>query len=177
MLRKKIKNMKTVFASALIILIVSNVVIAIEEDLLHSVQDDVAGDSYKYYSLMYEGVVKIQLISETGDADIYVSQITAKPTYESNNYCLQSTTCGEDIIYIPQSFKRPVSIGVYGHPSHENSRFTLSVFQILLSEGENFNEQSPTEIIRKKRLSKKETPSVIITFLWTLIDVLLQLLF
>lgn len=50
--------------------------------------------------------MKYQLIpfqyNRSGDADIYVSQTTTKPTYEPDNYCLQSTTCGEDIIYIPE---------------------------------------------------------------------------
>ncbi|EFN90057.1 Uncharacterized protein C6orf120-like protein, partial [Harpegnathos saltator] len=96
--------------------------------LLHYVSDDVPGGSYKYYSLTYDGYIKIRLTSLTGDADLYASQITNKPTYEPDHYCLQSTTCGEDIIFIPKSFKRPVSIGVYGHPSHEISKYTLLVF-------------------------------------------------
>lgn len=37
----------------------------------------------------------------SGDADLYISQLNTKPTYEPENNCLQSTTCGEDVIIIP----------------------------------------------------------------------------
>lgn len=40
----------------------------------------------------------------TGDVDLYASQTTTKPTYEPDHYCLQSTTCGEDIIFIPKRY-------------------------------------------------------------------------
>uniref|UniRef100_A0ABD2X928 Secreted protein n=1 Tax=Trichogramma kaykai TaxID=54128 RepID=A0ABD2X928_9HYME len=71
------------------------------EHLLHNVIDEVQSGSYKYYSLTYDGLIKIRLTTQLGDADIYVSQTTTKPTYEPDNYCLQSTTCGEDVVYIP----------------------------------------------------------------------------
>lgn len=32
------------------------------------------------------------------------------------------------------SFKRPVSIGVYGHPSHEISKYTLLVSEIMVED-------------------------------------------
>ncbi|KZC10170.1 DNA repair endonuclease XPF [Dufourea novaeangliae] len=76
-------------------------VLAFKEKLLHYISDEVAGGSYKYYSLTYDGFIRIILTSEIGDADIYASQITAKPTYEPDQYCLKSATCGEDIILIP----------------------------------------------------------------------------
>ncbi|XP_023245287.1 LOW QUALITY PROTEIN: DNA repair endonuclease XPF-like [Copidosoma floridanum] len=115
-----------------IILFVSTYLSSVKglEHLLHYVIDDVSAGSYKYYSLGYEGLVKIKLTTQFGDADIYVSTKTTKPTYEPDQYCLQSTTCGEDIVYLPEDFKRPVSIGVYGHPSHESSRYTLLVYQV-----------------------------------------------
>ncbi|KAL7299564.1 hypothetical protein TKK_0007641 [Trichogramma kaykai] len=105
------------------------------EHLLHNVIDEVQSGSYKYYSLTYDGLIKIRLTTQLGDADIYVSQTTTKPTYEPDNYCLQSTTCGEDVVYIPHSFVRPVSIGVYGHPSYDTSRYTLLVYQVTNPSG------------------------------------------
>ncbi|KAG5347263.1 U669 protein, partial [Acromyrmex charruanus] len=104
---------------------------ALNEELLHYVSDDVPSGSYKYYSLTYDGNIKIRLTSITGDADLYASQIISKPTYEPDHYCLQSATCGEDTIFIPKGFKRPVSIGVYGHPSHEISKYTLLVSEVI----------------------------------------------
>ncbi|XP_025074735.1 UPF0669 protein v1g209471-like [Pogonomyrmex barbatus] len=118
--------------ATLIIAALITYALALDEELLHYVSDDVPGGSYKYYSLTYDGHIKIRLISLTGDADLYASQTISKPTYEPDHYCLQSTTCGEDIIFIPKSFKRPVSIGVYGHPSHEISKYTLLVSEILI---------------------------------------------
>lgn len=44
------------------------------------------------------------ILFRTGDADLYASQTTTKPTYEPDHYCLQSTTCGEDIIFIPKRY-------------------------------------------------------------------------
>ncbi|EZA56135.1 hypothetical protein X777_03467, partial [Ooceraea biroi] len=114
----------------------------------------------------------------TGDADLYASQTTTKPTYEPDHYCLQSTTCGEDIIFIPKSFKRPVSIGVYGHPSHEISKYTLSVFEVTV-EDDNFpyHQTSRSEISDKDREAKKADISFFANFVWHFMGFLIQWLF
>lgn len=154
--------MKTVFIIGTLIICA----LALNEELLDYVSDDVPGGSYKYYSLTYDGYIKIRLTSLTGDADLYASQTTTKPTYEPDHYCLQSTTCGEDIIFIPKSFKRPVSIGVYGHPSHEISKYTLSVFEITV-EDDNFPyHTSRPEISDKDRDNKKPHISLFADLLW-----------
>nr|CAD7600678.1 unnamed protein product [Timema genevievae] len=98
------------------------------ESLLHSVAGEVGRGNYTYYTLMYEGPITLYLYSQSGDADIYVSQTTKKPTFEPDTYCLQSSTCGLDVIKIPRSFRRPVRIGVYGHPSKELSTFLLEAY-------------------------------------------------
>ncbi|CAL7944606.1 unnamed protein product [Xylocopa violacea] len=146
-------------------------VLAYEDKLLHYITDEVAEGSYKYYSLAYNGFIKIVLISEFGDADLYASQTTTKPTYEPDHYCLQSATCGEDIILIPDNFKRPVSIGVYGHPSHENSRYILLVYQTTDTEHVSYEKTSKTH-------SNEEQDSSMSTFLkWYLLDILFHILF
>ncbi|XP_058796659.1 DNA repair endonuclease XPF [Phymastichus coffea] len=132
--------MKTFLIITFIFAWISNIVGL--ENQLHYVIDDVPGGSYKYYSLMYDGLIKIHLNTQSGDADLYVSQTTTKPTYEPDRYCLQSTTCGEDIVYIPQSFQRPVSIGVYGHPSHETSHYKLLVYQVIDPDGNIFYDEN-----------------------------------
>lgn len=78
-----------------------------------------------YYILMFEGPITLNLYSRSGDADLYISQHLAKPTYEPDSYCLQSVTCGVDTVHIPTSYKRPIGIGVYGHISHDVSSFLL----------------------------------------------------
>lgn len=160
------RTMKTIFLIAALI----TYVLALNEQLLHYVSDDVPGGSYKYYSLTYDGNIKIRLTSITGDADLYASQITSKPTYEPDHYCLQSATCGEDIIFIPKSFKRPVSIGVYGHPSHEISKYTLLVSEVMIEDDiSSYNESSGTSYKTRDRIRD--------ILLFANLDLLFELLF
>lgn len=160
-------TMKIIFLNLLLL----PCILSTNDDLLHYVSDDVSGGSYKYYSLMYEGVIKIQLISQSGDADLYASDTTTKPTYEPSHYSLQSTTCGEDIILVPDSFKRPVSIGVYGHPSHEISRYTLLVSEVLPIDEDTIYDQE-TDYMYKNNNSKKQSQTLMgiyLRFLGTLL--------
>ena len=145
------------------------------DKLLHYITDEVPGGSYKYYSLTYEGFIKIILTSDNGDADLYASQITSKPTYEPDQYCLQSATCGEDSLLIPDSFKRPVSIGVYGHPSHENSRYILLVYES--TDTENVSYERNSENIQNDYDDKEHNASVPTSIIWYLLDFLFVILF
>ncbi|KAL7299566.1 hypothetical protein TKK_0007641 [Trichogramma kaykai] len=148
------------------------------EHLLHNVIDEVQSGSYKYYSLTYDGLIKIRLTTQLGDADIYVSQTTTKPTYEPDNYCLQSTTCGEDVVYIPHSFVRPVSIGVYGHPSYDTSRYTLLVYQVTNPSGIYLEYQNfPDDNLPTPKNQKREKSSFVLSLLWSMIDILFHILF
>lgn len=112
----------------LFILVLCIVSVCAEKQLLHAVSGEVARGNYTYYSLVYEGPITLHLFSKLGDADLYISQKVSKPTFEPDTYCLQSSTCGLDIIHIPKNFHRPIGIGVYGHPSHELSIYLLEVF-------------------------------------------------
>lgn len=110
-------------AVSLLILLWSSV--AHGGEVLHTVTGDVSRGQFTYYILMFEGPITLNLHSRSGDADLYISQHVSKPTYEPDSYCLQSVTCGVDTIRIPSSFKRPIGIGVYGHPSHDVSTYLL----------------------------------------------------
>lgn len=44
------------------------------------------------------------IFHRVGDTDLYASQIITKPTYEPDQYCLQSATCGDDVIVIPDRY-------------------------------------------------------------------------
>lgn len=105
---------------------------------------------------------------------MYVSQTTTKPTYEPNNYCLQSTTCGDDVIVIPKNFKRPISMGVYGHPSHETSEFSLLIYHIVLAENEIFDEQKSVDNIENIAPKISNKKSYVLTLLWFILDLLNQ---
>ncbi|XP_028396225.1 UPF0669 protein v1g209471-like [Dendronephthya gigantea] len=63
--------------------------------------------------------------SVVGDADIYASQSNPKPDY--NDYDLQSSTCGQDVITIPKDFSRPVGVGIFGHVYHPLSKYEIMV--------------------------------------------------
>ncbi|KAI5700527.1 hypothetical protein M8J75_000141 [Diaphorina citri] len=95
--------------------------------LLESVPGEVKAGKYFHYSLNYQGPLSLYLTSKTGDADFYVSTSVEKPTYDPDTYDVQSASCGIDVVHIPESFKRPVHISVYGHPAAETSVYILEV--------------------------------------------------
>ncbi|XP_042324257.1 UPF0669 protein C6orf120 homolog isoform X2 [Sceloporus undulatus] len=94
--------------------------------LLHVVRGPIGAGNYSYLRLNHEGKIVLHMQSLKGDADLYVSDVTLHPSFD--NYELQSVTCGQDMVYIPAHFHRPVGIGIYGHPSHRESEFEMKVF-------------------------------------------------
>ena len=95
------------------------------EQIIHSFGGQIGAANYTYYKLSREGSLALILETLKGDADIYISDKTLLPTFE--DFELHSTTCGEDRVDIPADFSRPIGVGVYGHPSHEQSIYRLSV--------------------------------------------------
>ncbi|XP_057594719.1 UPF0669 protein C6orf120 homolog [Hippopotamus amphibius kiboko] len=95
--------------------------------LLHVVRGRVGAGNYSYLRLSHEGTIVLRLRSVEGDADLYVSDGTPHPSFD--DYELQSATCGPDAVRVPARFRRPVGIGVYGHPSHRESAFEMRVFR------------------------------------------------
>merc|ERR1712038_1388990 len=104
--------------------------------LMKTFSGSVGAGNYSYYKLTQEGSIQIELVSRKGDADIYVSDLVLSPTYE--NYELQSCTCGKDEVSIELGMKRPIGIGIYGHPFYEESHYSLSVY-ILQNQYDPFN--------------------------------------
>ena len=94
--------------------------------LLNSFRQEVGGGNFTYYKLTREGTVMLVLETIQGDADLYISDKTSTPDWE--NFELQAVTCGLDEVVVPVSMKRPVGVGVYGHPAHELSIFDLHVY-------------------------------------------------
>uniref|UniRef100_A0A8C8VRA2 Chromosome 6 open reading frame 120 n=1 Tax=Pelusios castaneus TaxID=367368 RepID=A0A8C8VRA2_9SAUR len=94
--------------------------------LLHVVQGQIGAGNYSYLRLNHEGKIILQMQSLKGDADLYVSDATLHPSFDE--YELQSVTCGQDVVYVPAHFRRPVGIGIYGHPSHLESEFEMKVY-------------------------------------------------
>ncbi|NP_001304271.1 UPF0669 protein C6orf120 isoform 2 precursor [Homo sapiens] len=94
--------------------------------LLHVVQGQIGAGNYSYLRLNHEGKIVLRMRSLKGDADLYVSASSLHPSFD--DYELQSATCGPDAVSIPAHFRRPVGIGVYGHPSHLESEFEMKVY-------------------------------------------------
>uniref|UniRef100_A0A3Q2D0V6 Chromosome 6 open reading frame 120 n=1 Tax=Cyprinodon variegatus TaxID=28743 RepID=A0A3Q2D0V6_CYPVA len=94
--------------------------------LLHVVQGHIGAGNYSYLRLNHDGKIILHMQSLKGDADLYVSDKTLHPNFDT--YKLQSVTCGHDVVVVPGDFKRPVGIGIYGHPSYKESEFEIRVF-------------------------------------------------
>ncbi|KFO31264.1 UPF0669 protein C6orf120 homolog [Fukomys damarensis] len=94
--------------------------------LLHVVHGQIGAGNYSYLRLNHEGRIVLRMRSLSGDADLYVSDSTLHPSFD--DYKLQSATCGQDSVVIPAHFQRPVGIGIYGHPSHQESDFEMKVY-------------------------------------------------
>ncbi|XP_059847410.1 UPF0669 protein C6orf120 homolog [Hypanus sabinus] len=94
--------------------------------LLHVVQGQVGPGNYSYLRLNHDGQIVLSMESRRGDADLYISDSTLHPSFD--DYELQSTTCGLDLVAVPARFRRPVGIAVYGHPSHLQTEFEMRVY-------------------------------------------------
>ncbi|XP_075994572.1 UPF0669 protein C6orf120 homolog [Genypterus blacodes] len=94
--------------------------------LLHMVQGHIGAGNYSYLRLNHDGKIILHMRSLKGDADLYVSDKTLRPNFDT--YKLQSVTCGQDVVVVPGDFARPVGIGIYGHPAYKESEFEMRVF-------------------------------------------------
>jgi hypothetical protein len=119
-----VRLLRVLLATILIILCVNE---SKAEYLLHSLkQQRVGAGNYTYFKLSKEGSLQLVLYSEEGDADMYISESTLTPT--SENYDVMSATCGVDVIELSAELKRPVGVGIFGHPFYEVSVYTLEVY-------------------------------------------------
>ncbi|XP_045185631.1 UPF0669 protein C6orf120 homolog [Mercenaria mercenaria] len=102
------------------------------QELLQSLKGTIGAENYTYYRLSRVGRLRVELVSLSGDADLYVSDTTLNPAYDK--YTAQSITCGKDVIEVPASYNRPVGIAVYGYPGHEISEYLISIYQLPKNE-------------------------------------------
>ncbi|XP_071449642.1 UPF0669 protein C6orf120 homolog [Hetaerina americana] len=139
------------------LLFVSIILPCFGDHLLHSLAGQVSGGNYSYYTLTYEGPITLSLVTNLGDADLYVSQFLSKPTFDPLTYCLHSATCGNDIVHIPKRFRRPIGIGIYGYSSHEISRFIL---EVIFREKTEENGDTVDTIIEEEDNALEDEPEV-----------------
>ncbi|KAL3271408.1 hypothetical protein HHI36_021889 [Cryptolaemus montrouzieri] len=98
-----------------------------EVELLLYKNGEVLKENFVYFSVQDEGNIRLTLNSDLGDADLYIAQHSRVPTYEPDTYDLHSASCGEDVINVPKSFKRPIVIGIYGNTGYEVTKYQLRV--------------------------------------------------
>ncbi|KAK5865416.1 hypothetical protein PBY51_019690 [Eleginops maclovinus] len=152
--------------------------------LLHVVQGHIGAGNYSYLRLNHDGRIILHMQSLKGDADLYVSDKTLRPSFDT--YKLQSVTCGHDMVVVPGDFSRPVGIGIYGHPSHKESEFEMRVFYDQTVPPDLFDKGSYTsENGQKKQKSEEaeeeddfqEEESIFWTILIGLLKIILEILF
>ncbi|KAJ7342223.1 hypothetical protein JRQ81_009685 [Phrynocephalus forsythii] len=151
--------------------------------LLHVVHGQIGAGNYSYLRLNHEGKIVLQMQSLKGDADLYVSDVTLHPSFD--DYELQSVTCGQDVVHVPAHFRRPVGIGIYGHPSHLESEFEIKVFydQTVVESPFGHDSYNPEDMeIRRNHFHSKEDESqdeesVFWTILIGILKLILEILF
>ncbi|XP_062595537.1 UPF0669 protein v1g209471-like [Saccostrea cucullata] len=158
------------------------------EEFLQSVTDEVLAGNYTIYHIKSRGQLRLELVSHEGDADIYVSDSELRPSYE--NYDLKSITCGVDVIEVSSKMKRPVAVGVFGHPFYRTSKYTLSVYKLpdldvdyatldalynSYTDDSSENEQD-SQKSNEDHISTEDNPDEEST-LWTIVITILKILF
>uniref|UniRef100_A0A9J2P886 DOMON domain-containing protein n=1 Tax=Ascaris lumbricoides TaxID=6252 RepID=A0A9J2P886_ASCLU len=118
---------------------------------LYFVRGDLAPSNWSFFELKWEGRLRIILDSLNGDADLYLSYTKAsgkRPGVGVHDHDMLSATCGLDVLDVPQSAKRPVHLGVYGHPSKSETSYKMLFFMMEKQESE-FEEDVniPAELI------------------------------
>ncbi|XP_004628341.1 UPF0669 protein C6orf120 homolog [Octodon degus] len=180
--------------SALLVLLASQAVAlarASEDDdddvpeewlLLHVVHGQIGAGNYSYLRLNHEGRIVLRMRSLSGDADLYVSDSTLHPSFD--DYKLQSATCGQDSVAIPAHFQRPVGIGIYGHPSHQESDFEMKVFYDRTVDQYPLVEAYPSDgadagqkHAHAPKEASQEEESVLWTILISILKLVLEILF
>lgn len=152
--------------------------------LLHVIQGHIGAGNYSYLRLNHDGRIILHMQSLKGDADLYVSDKTLQPSFDT--YKLQSVTCGQDVVVVPGDFARPVGIGIYGHPSHKESEFEMRVFydQTVLQDPFEKGSDTSEDGLKQKKSSQtakkedfQEEESILWTILIGILKIILEILF
>lgn len=100
-------------------------------ELVGQLSDRVEAGEGKYYTVNPSPITLICLVSDEGDADIYVdfSSTTTRPDYLTHKY--SATSSGIDVVTVLRDKMEvegdSISIGVYGHVTHGNSTFRMYI--------------------------------------------------
>lgn len=76
--------------------------------LLKTFNGQVGAGNYSHFSILEDGLIKIEVITVMGDADLYVCERNKKCTFY--NYDWQSISYGIDEVLVTEDVRRPVSL-------------------------------------------------------------------
>lgn len=115
-----------------VLLLFSLLFIAVQSyELVGQLSGKVEAGEGKYYTVNPSPITLICLVSDEGDADMYVdySSTTARPDYLTHKH--SAATSGIDVVTVLRndmsSESDAISIGIYGYITHENSSFRMYV--------------------------------------------------
>ncbi|XP_033127807.1 UPF0669 protein v1g209471-like [Anneissia japonica] len=132
-----------------------------------STQGTVEAGNFTHYICSVPGDLRLILETTEGDADLYIRESNVKADYE--NYDLNSVTCGQDYIDVPESLIRPLSVAIYGHPSFSNSTYELSVTVHSLMKEDDY--QAPN-----KEVYREEEESILLIILKFIFEFVLEII-
>ncbi|VDN60007.1 unnamed protein product [Dracunculus medinensis] len=144
--------------------------------LINMIKGDLQATNSTYFELKWKGRMRIILESIWGDADLYLSYKSKNPGSEVDNHDVLSTTCGLDIIDVPQFAQRPLYLAVSGHPFSKNISYRM-VWLMLPEINNEFEEpiDIPSEIIYS--LPQVETVSnSLISLVEFILDIFIEVL-
>ncbi len=93
--------------------------------LLDSQDTTIEGGTHRYYTIKFDQVIIVCLISDIGDADMFASTVTTSP--DSDDYEYASTSTGIDVITIPHTGESSLSLAIQGHSRYTQSKYRLYV--------------------------------------------------
>lgn len=121
-----------------------------------TIEGEIEKENFTYYVVDSDDDILLNLTSLVGDCDMYVSQAPksgqnpSKPTTELLSYDLQSTTCGEDSLFIDRYINRPFCIGIYAHPSYSTCSYKLEIIGAEPQHDEYLDSLEHTELTNHK---------------------------
>jgi len=117
---------------AQLLLLLQIVCLIIKCSSYHVVQEvsgTVEAGEYSHYKLEPTSTLALVLVSDKGDADLYVSLSSEPPTFEQYDFASQS--CGLEIVVIPE-FKTSTIASVYGHIRYNTTEYRLFLIECLV---------------------------------------------
>ena len=93
--------------------------------LLDKQTKSVRGGDIQHYTISYSQILILYLISDEGDADMYVSRSSVTETPNPDDYEYSSASTGRDVIAVPHYGESSLSLGIHGHIRYDQSKYRL----------------------------------------------------